>query len=259
MQQLYAFSQLQLIAFAAVLLRISAFVVVWPIFSVFNVPQQVKVLLALSITFILFPLVGFMQIAGDLGGTQLIWIVMREVAVGLTLGFVTRAFFYAVGAAGELAGISMGLANASLFNPAMSSQGSAVEQLQVVLATLLFLGFNGHHVFLQALAHSFEVVPLSTGSLKFLNANYWAGLLQMISLSALKLSAPIIGAILILNLAMGLVGRAVPQINVLVMSLPVTIFGGLAVMFICLPLFQLELVSLFEQMSAEIFTSLKGF
>jgi flagellar biosynthetic protein FliR len=213
--------------------------------------------MAVGITFVIFPMVGWKQVALDLEGPQLIWLILREAFIGITLGFVSRGFFYAVSAAGEVTSMAMGLSSASLLNPAMNTQGTAVEQLKVVLATLIFLGVNGHHIFLRGLIKSYEVVPLSVQGLKFIQASFLSEFVRTIMVAGLRLSAPVMITVLILNLTMGFVGRAVPQINVLIMSLPVTILAGLIVLLVCLPLFYEQLGQVFAQMAEEMFGVLK--
>jgi flagellar biosynthetic protein FliR len=118
---------------------------------------------------------------------------------------------------------------------------TVVEEFELMLGGLFFLAFNGHHLFLQGLAESFHFVPIAKTSIQFVTLRDLSMIAQEIISFGIKLSAPVMGAILITNVAMGIVGRAVPQINVLVMSWPVNIMLGLMILFVSLPLFMLML------------------
>lgn len=207
---------------------------------------QLKVLLSLVLAFVFFPILSMQYAAVDFLKIDFISAAAREVMVGLCLGFLTRVFFYAVSAAGELISTSLGLASAAIFNPMMGSQGTVVEKFYYTLAVLLFLAINGHHQFIEVILKSFELFPLDRGLLHFENFAQVALIGQEVLLLAIKMSAPIMVAILVANLAMGILGRAVPQINVLVTSFSVTIIVGLGLLIITLPLMFGQMIGLMQ-------------
>ena len=168
-----------------------------------------------------------------------------------------RMFFYAVSIMGEIVSVSMGLASAQLYNPAMGSQSNVIEQFQLVLATLFFLALNGHHIFIAGLASSFDLVPVASIGVNYKAFAGIAVMVQDVFLMGLKMSAPVLIAVLLANVVMGIVGRAVPQINVLVTGLPVTIMLGLGVLIVITPLFVLEMGGLLNLMAERFFTVMK--
>jgi flagellar biosynthetic protein FliR len=251
------FPEGQIIAFALVFLRCIAFVIAWPVFGSNSVPVSVKVLLSLIFSMVLFPTVSFQNIDLIKIDDQLIFLSVRELFVGLSMGFLMRMFFFAITVAGEIISVSIGLGSAQLFNPALGSQGNVMEQFETLLATLFFLAINGHHIFISGMAQSFDFAPVASIAVKsaaFASISQWV---QEVCLAGIKMSAPVLVAIFLANMSMGILGRAVPQINVLVTSMPVTLLLGLAVLIVTTPLFLNEMHGLLDLMAERFFQFMK--
>jgi flagellar biosynthetic protein FliR len=234
------FNETEILAFALVLIRVSAFLVTWPVFSVFNVPQPLKILLAICVAMVLFPVISRSGLTAQGLGQDICWLALKEALVGVILGFLTRLFFFAITCGGNLIATSAGLANAQLFNPAMGATTTTVETFYVSIGTLLFLGLNGHHIFLTGLAQSFDAIPLSAGIdiAVFKDSGL---ILQTVVEAGIKIAAPVMVAIFFMNAAMGIIGRAIPQINVLVTGQAVNFMTAIIVMIVALPALMLEL------------------
>ena len=215
------------------------------------VPNSVKILLAIIFTLTVFPALQFTNPDLLVMSDNVILLVVRETVIGLVLGFSLRAFFYAISVSGELTSVTMGINSAQLFNPALGTNSNVFEQFQLTLATLFFLIINGHHFFIQGLAHSFELLPVSSVGFNYKAFAGFSTIAQKTMLMGLKMCAPILIAVLLTNISMGIVGRAVPQINVLVTSFPVTIMVSVAVMFICIPFMIYEMSGLMDVMATE--------
>ena len=243
------FNETEILAFALVLLRVSAFLVTWPVFSTVQVPQPLKILLSLAVAMCLFPTVNKTGLTAQGLGQDIAWLAAKEVLVGVILGFLTRLFFFALACGGNLIATSAGLANAQLFNPAMGTTTTTVETFYVSLGTLLFLALNGHHYFLTGLAQSFDAIPLNAG-IDIAVFKDSGMLVQTVVEAGIKISAPVLVAIFFMNAAMGIIGRAIPQINVLVTGQAVNFMTAMVVMIVALPalIFQLdhEMVSFAE-------------
>ncbi|MEK7356242.1 MAG: flagellar biosynthetic protein FliR [Bdellovibrionota bacterium] len=235
------FNEVEILAFALVLLRVSAFTVSWPVFSVYNVPNISKILFAVLLSMVMFPIIDRTGLTAQGLGNEVVWLAGREVLTGLCLGFLTRLFFFAVSAGANLIATSAGLANAQLFNPTMGASTTTVEQFYAVIATLLFLAANGHHMFLTGLAESFQAIPLGPAGIDIAVFKESGELIQAVVEAGIKMSAPVLVAIFVMNVAMGIIGRAVPQINVLVTSMPVNFMTGIVVMLISIPALVLQL------------------
>jgi flagellar biosynthetic protein FliR len=257
MINIYEFPEGQIIAFALVFLRILAFIFTWPVFGVESVPGSVKILLSLLLAFILFPVIKFQNAEMLKISADVILLAAREVCLGLFLGFLVRMYFFSISVAGEIVAVSMGLSSAQLFNPGAGSYGNIMEHFHLSIATLIFLGLNGHHMFLTGLAESFNIIKVS--SLGFHHEGF-IGITDMIKdvfIMGLKISAPVLVAIFLTNIAMAILGRAVPQINILITSMSVTILVGFAVMFLALPLFTEEMHQLLDLMTGSFFKMMR--
>lgn len=255
----FALAEPDLLLFALVLMRVSAFIVSWPVFSTFNVPNPLKILFSVMMTVVIYPTVPKMGVTMGLLDDHIVFMVGREVFIGLCLGYLCRLFFFAVNIGANLMATSTGMANAQLFNPAMGAQTTVLENFFLALATLLFLALNGHHFFIAGLVESFTAVPLSATGINFTLFGHAGEWLQLVVVSGIKISAPVLISLFIINVVMGIIGRAVPQINVLVTSMQVNVLAGLALMIICLPFFLMELDGLLQVMSVELMKAVKAF
>lgn len=248
----YQLTETQVLFFGLVLLRMIAFVFSAALFSLPAVNTTVKILFALVLTLCLYPTIpGVASLAAGMQG-DLPLLAAREVLVGLILGFMTRIFFFALSMVGELISVSIGLASAQMYNPMADAHGGVMEQLHVMLGSLFFLLLGGHHVMISALAQSFEMIPLAVLSIKTGPLAEMAMFGRDLLVITIKMSAPVLVAILVANMAMGILGRAVPQLNVLVTSFPVTILLGLLVMIISMPLMTFEMNGLVDITAAKL-------
>lgn len=261
MPNIYQFNFYEFLAFFLILLRISGFVVAWPIFGVAMVPSPAKILFAFVLALILFPVVDWkaMPIHTSLESLSIIWLSIKEIFIGLSFGYLARMFFYVMEVAGELISLSMGISSVQLFNPAMGERSSATSQFFIILATLFFLAINGHHILLTGLQQSFQLLPLSESGLNFSAYSHFGSLLQEIVLIGLKMSMPVMISIFFMNIALAIIGRAVPQINVLITSLPVNILVGFIVMFITLPFVVYQMSDLLDNTATHMFQLLKDY
>lgn len=153
--------------------------------------------------------------------------VMNEVAIGLTLGFTTKFIFAGIQMGGELVGMQMGLAMAKIVDPGFQSQSSIVGEMQLIVAMIIYLIFNGHHFLLQAFFYSYDNLPLlATWPVKPLvqNVIHMAGIIFQ---SALKIAAPIVVTLLLTNIAFGLLAKTVPQMNILMVGMPLRLTMGI--------------------------------
>jgi flagellar biosynthetic protein FliR len=251
-------TEVQLVVFGLILLRMIAFVVSSVVFGSQNISVPVKILLSLTLTMMVFPTVHLNPADAAQMSEDLILLSAREVLLGLSLGFLTRLFFFAVGMTGELVSISIGLGAAQIFNPLMGSNSNTVEQFYTTLATLIFFAVNGHHLLIGAIVQSYQLVPLAQMKLNMGPFAEIATFAQDMFVMAIKMCAPIIAAVLITNIAMGILGRAIPQINVLVTSMPVTLMLGFALMFICIPLLVLEMNSVLDVTHTKLMLVMKA-
>jgi flagellar biosynthetic protein FliR len=217
-------------------LRISALLVVAPIFSAGSVTVRVRLLLAVLFVALVAPLLPTPVGVDPLSGVGVL-IALREIAIGLVMGFLLQMVFSTVVVAGETLAMSMGLGFAMSVDPQNGVQVPVVSQLNVILATLLFLAIDGHLLLLAALADSFQVLPIDGAGLDAVTFGNLVGLGGQIFASALLLALPALTAVLMVNIAFGVITRAAPQLNIFAVGFPVTIMVGFIFMLLSLPAF----------------------
>ena len=253
-------NEIQIIAFGLILIRMSGFVFSAAILSSTSVSVSLKILFSVVLTMAVFNVVVTDTMLVELKSLEdsLLTLAVKEVLIGIIIGFVTRVFFFAVAMAAELISVTMGIGQAQIFNPLMGSMGNVMEQFFVALATLLYLGLNGHHLLVQGLVSSFQYISVTQQSL---NVNSFMDVVlvtQEFFTFGIKIAAPVMIAMLVIQVGIGLLCRAVPQINVIMTAAPITILLGFGILFISLPLIVLQLNSLLGLSADELFKFIKA-
>lgn len=228
--------EIEVFSFLLVLARMSTFIVIWPIFGSITVPAPLKILLSLIITIVIYPIVKTSMMAPLISLPQLIFFVMKEVLVGMCLAFVSHLFFYGVQVGSEIITASLGLSSGQMFNPTTGVQSTAVDTFCYIISALVFMMIDGHHMFLTGLVQSYDVVPALEWGFDMKSFSQVALYGQTVVEFGLKISAPILVSILLINISLAIVSRAVPQINVLVTSMPVNALVGLMLMILMIPM-----------------------
>lgn len=221
-------------AFIFPLARILALIASAPILGNKQIPIRIKIGLAMLITFIVAPTINVPDNLDPASAAGLLTLVMQILA-GLAIGFAMRLIFTAVEMAGDLAGMQMGLGFASFYDPVNASYTPVIAQFLGIIAALAFLGFNGHLYMLEALASSFQAFPISASlpsAAAFRTLAEWG---TTIFTHALQLSMPLIGALMISNLALGILTRSAPQLNIFAVGFPITLSVGFATLALSLP------------------------
>jgi len=214
--------------------RILALVASAPILGNRQIPARVKVGMSLLLTFIIAPTVAIqpnVEPASAMG----LFILLQQLLVGLAMGFTMRLIFTAVEMSGDIAGMQMGLGFASFYDPQNASYTPIVAQFLGIIAALIFLMLNGHLIMLDALSESFNAFPISyavPSATALHTLVIWGG---SIFIYALQLSMPLIGALLITNMALGILARSAPQLNVFAVGFPITLAIGFATLALSLP------------------------
>jgi flagellar biosynthetic protein FliR len=161
-------------------------------------------------------------------------ILIQQLVIGLAIGFSMRLVFSAVDMAGQLIGMSMGLGFATFYDPQSQGQSTAVNQFLVLLAMLIFLGLDGHLMIVTAIANSFISMPIALGGngINPMKIALWG---EVIFSAGLLLALPAVTALLITNMALGILTRTAPQLNLFGIGFPITLSMGFIVLALALP------------------------
>lgn len=245
-----AFTEAQLLAwldaFLWPFLRIGAMLMAAPIFGVQLVPARARLLLALAFTAVLLPTLPAPPPSAMFTGP---WFLMlfQQLAIGVMLGFALRLVFEAVVMGGELVSMSMGLSFAQMADPLRGVQTTAMSQFFLILATLLFLALDGHLALLELTARSFTLLPVGAAGLDRQDAWDLAAFGGWVFLGGVQIALPALTALLLVNLAFGVMSRAAPTLNALAVGFPVALVFGFAILVFALPTLQDSLVALLDQ------------
>jgi flagellar biosynthetic protein FliR len=235
-----------LAAFMFPLARILGLLATAPLFNSAGMSVRIRLIAGLAIALCLVPALPPMP-AVPAGSWVGLAILIQQTLIGVMLGFTLRLMFAAVDIAGELIGLQMGLSFAMFYDPQNAAQTPVLSEFLGLLTTLLYLAMNGHLLSLSALAESFRLLPVSAtpfAAKGFAVTVAWAGTLFS---AGLLMSLPLVAALLIANLAMGVLARVAPQLNLFAVGFPVTMVAGFTVLMISLPYFGTALERLFDQ------------
>lgn len=224
-------------AFIWPLSRILALVATAPLLGNPSVPVRVKLGLAVMITVLVMPLVEKSLPQIDPASGVGFAILLQQVLIGIAMGLVMRIVFVAVEMAGELIGLQMGLGFAVFFDPQNSGQIDIVGRFLGVIASLAFLAIDGHLIMIALISQSFSTLPIGLEGMTnatFTTLANWGG---EIFKSGLQLSLPVLTALLITNLALGILTRVAPQLNIFAVGFPLTLSIGLLVMALSMPFY----------------------
>jgi flagellar biosynthetic protein FliR len=253
---LFQGSLAQVQRFLLILMRVSPVLFMMPLFNARNLPGFLKVALALAVSLVLWPVAPLEASSFPTDPWGFGFFLIFELMIGLILALSVQLIFGGIQLAGELTGIEMGLSMANVIDPQSGVDTSLIAQLQYLLALLIFLSIDGHHWFFRALVQSFEV--LSPGQL-ISQGGLYRHLLDLsgrMFLIALKIAAPVMAILFLIQLALGILARTVPQVNILVSSLPLTIGLGLIFLGLSMELLSPYLRNLFEESGKGLVTVL---
>ncbi|MGD9494917.1 MAG: flagellar biosynthetic protein FliR [Armatimonadota bacterium] len=209
-------------------MRVVGMAALAPGLSLQQAPAQVRGMLAVALAVAIAPVAACDAAVPD-EPLRLIGLCLSELAVGLAMGFVAATVLEALRFGGEVLDLQMGLRAGQLFDPTSGAHAGILSTAYAIVALLLFVTIDGHHWLLRGLAASFTIVPVGAagvgGALLTLVGDLGTALLTV----GLRIAAPVMAALLLADLAFGIVARAVPQINVFLVGIPAKIAVGLII------------------------------
>lgn len=256
---LFALVQNEIGFFFLIFVRVTGIFMMTPIFSSHNVPSRAKATLSLILTYILFPLVFNNTAVIPDHFLPYVFLAAGELIVGLILGFVSSLVFSSIQMAGQLLDMQIGFGIINIIDPLSGQQAPLVGNFKYMLALITFLAINGHHVLLSALFVSFKLIPVAGVVMPLTLATFMVNMISWIFVIALKISLPVIVALLLTDMALGILARTMPQMNIFVVGVPGKIIVGIFVLSIALPFYIFFLEMAFDGMYKNVFSLLSLF
>ncbi len=250
--RLMQFNEAQLSAWLAAYLwpfvRISSMLLATPVFNSRQLPARMRIFLTFLITWIIAPSLPAQPLIDVLTHEGLV-ILMQQILIGVTMGFILQMVFGALVFGGQVIAYSMGLGFASMVDPQNGVQVPVLAQYYLIIATLLFLTFNGHLLMIELVTDSFHSLPVAMDGITRNSLQELVAWGSRLFAGGLLIALPIMGALLLVNMGMGVVMRAAPQLNIFSVGFPITMLMGFALMWVTLP----NVMSVFNDLLAEAF------
>lgn len=211
------------------MLRVSAMLMTAPVFSLSAFNLRLRILLALVLTWLVFPLYDWPRL--DPSTAPGLIEVFNQLMIGAVMGLVLQVVVAALVVAGQSIAASMGLSMASMIDPNLGNV-PVLSQFLIVLSALVFVGFGGHVILLGLVLQSFEVLPIGQSILgqdMFGRVIQWS---SMMFLGAVLLALPVMVSLLFINVGLGVVTRAAPSLNIFAVGFPAMIIAGFLILML---------------------------
>jgi len=211
--------------------RFTGLFLIAPIFSHSSVPHPVKLGLALITTVVVSPLLPPLP-AVPLFSWASVGIIAEQILIGVTIGLIVQVVFAAIQAAGEYIGLQMGLAFATFFSPDSGANTMILSRVFYAFAILMFAAIDGHLLMVEVLVRSFDFLPIGTLGVNASVFEHVARFGTVVFSSGILLALPVFGALLIVNLTLGILNRSAPQLTVFSVGFPMSLTLGLVLMMV---------------------------
>jgi len=243
--------------FLLILVRMTSFFVTSPIFSSKTIPSSYKIGLAFFISLVLYPTLD-LDLMLTLDG-EFMFLIIQEAILGMSIGFMAQLIFYSIQVAGSFVDLQIGFSLANVIDPQTGAQSPIMGNFKYVFAVLLFFSLNIHHLLIEAIISSYEILPLTGDWLNQLSNDqvivFIVSLFSKMFLIAFKMSAPLVVTLLLTDIALGILARTVPQLNVFVVGMPLKI----VITFFLLLLLAAVFIDNFRDLFYEMINSMKEF
>lgn len=240
-----------------VFVRMSSLFVITPVFGRKEMPAYLKIGLAFFCSYILVPLLGDVQVEY----TNLLSfavIAAKEFLVGIIIGYVSFLVFSALYIAGQIIDMQIGFGMVNVLDPTMNTQVPITGNFIYILTTLFFLAINGHHILLSALFKSYSVLPINGFAFTEAMVNNMTTIFSDVFVIGFKISIPVLAAILLSEVALGILSKTVPQMNVFVVGMPLKIGIGLLTLYMMMPVFIRIMTVTFDRMYGYIYLIIRS-
>ena len=238
MADLFNYDAGELLIFILVLVRISGIIATAPMLGSNNIPVQIKAVLILILGLIIQPFIDFPRVLPN-QPSEYVLLIFSELLIGLVMGLVGRFMFAAIEFAGTVVGFQMGLSMANMFDPMSEQQISMLARFETAVAMLVFLVMDLHLVIVQAMVRSYSLLPPGGAGMSNDLAREILSLSSSVFAIGLQIGAPLIVALFLSNMIIGLLARSVPQIQIFVVGFPLTLLLGFVFLMFGIPFLSL--------------------
>jgi flagellar biosynthetic protein FliR len=240
-----------------VFVRMSALFVITPVFGRTELPSYLKIGLAFFCSYIIVPLLGNVQVE-YMNLLSFAVIVAKEFLVGIIIGYVSFLVFSALYVAGQFIDIQIGFGMVNVLDPTMNTQIPLTGNFIYILTTMLLMAMDGHHILLSALFKSYSILPINGFLFTEAMVDNMTTIFSDVFLIGFKISIPVLAAILLAEVALGILSRTVPQMNVFVVGMPLKIGLGLITLYLMLPVFIQIMTVTFDRMYGYIYLIIRS-
>jgi flagellar biosynthetic protein FliR len=245
----------QFVLFVMILLRVGSVIVTAPLVGDQAVPPEIKIGLSFFTAYVLYPMVSHGTPSMDIHFGMLLLYALKEVFLGVLLGFLLGIIFTGFRYAGELISYTMGISMANIFDPESSAQTPVIGEMLYLMAILLFLAINGHHFIFEALMMTYQTVPIGGALFSEPVVHILINVSSLIFIVAIKIAAPVLIAGFLTNFGLAVLARVMPQANIFILGFPITIAVGLLVLVSSAPFIVItfkKLLGIFESNIVEL-------
>ncbi|HYE84006.1 MAG TPA: flagellar biosynthetic protein FliR [Clostridia bacterium] len=240
-----------------VFVRMSSLFVITPVFGRREMPSYLKIGLAFFCSYILVPMLG--DVSTEYSNLLSFAVIAgKEFLVGIIIGYVSFLVFSALYVAGQIIDMQIGFGMVNVLDPTMNTQVPITGNLIYILTTLFFLSIDGHHILLSALYKSYSVLPIDGFAFTEAMVNNMISVFTDTFVLGFKISIPVIAAALLAEVALGILSRTVPQMNVFVVGMPLKIGIGLLTLYIMMPVFIQIMTVTFDRMYGYIYLIIRS-
>ena len=237
--------------------RTSGRVVAAPVLQSRSIPVPAKIVIAFALALVIAPFIKVQAGFADYNIGVIVFILLQEVLIGLLIGFVASFTFYAVQLSGYFFDVSLGFGVVNILDPNSGTELPILGQLNYLIAIIVFLAINAHHALILALIKSYDLVGPGMLVFKKESIGWLLRLFSGMFLLGFRIGLPIVGAIFLADVALGIIAKLLPQINVFMIGFPVKIILGLIMLILFLPAYIMVLETLFAN-SGETFRAIRG-
>ena len=243
--------------FTLIFLRVGAIIVLAPVFGSRNIPLQLKAGFSLVLSLMLVPVVSPVSMS-HLTMAEFVMLVGKEILVGIFFGLVTMLVFVGIQIAGRIMGMQIGFGIVNVIDPQSQTQVSIIGQFKYIIAILLLLSFHGHHLIIQGMVESFRLFPVDVVVFPHVDSGKFIELTSTMFSIAIRLGAPVFVIMFMVSVALGLLARTVPQMNIFIVGFPIKIGVGLLALTYSLPMFAVVFRKLWDEMITDLLVLIKA-